>query len=80
MASAAERLQAPLQVERPDRDEIAEQLDRMSPGERLEAIRSLGGGRAQARLWEAAANAPVVTLDDLVPPDMPPLREVIWHG
>ena len=80
MASAAERLQAPLQVERPDRDEIAEQLDRMSPGERLEAIRSLGGGRVQARLWEAAANAPVVTLDDLVPPDMPPLREVIWHG
>jgi hypothetical protein len=67
-------------VERPDRDEITAQLDRMSPGERLEAIRSLGGGRAQGRLWAAAADAPVVTLDDLVPPDMPPLREVIWHG
>jgi hypothetical protein len=67
-------------VERPDRGEIAEQLDRMSAGERLEAIRSLGGGRAQARLWEAAADAPVVNLDDLVPQDMPPLREVIWHG
>lgn len=80
MASAAERLQTPLRVERPDRGEIAEQLDRMSHAERLEAIRSLGGPRAQARLWEAAAAAPVVTIDDLVPPDLPPLREVIWHG
>ncbi len=80
MASAAERLQTPLRVERPDREVIAEQLDRMSHGERLEAIRSLGGARAQARLWEAAAAAPAVTLDDLVPPDLPPLREVIWQG
>jgi hypothetical protein len=80
MVSAAERLQTPLRVERPDREAIAEQLDRMSHGERMEAIRSLGGARAQARLWEAAAGAPPVTLDDLVPPDLPPLREVIWHG
>jgi hypothetical protein len=80
MASAAERLQTPLREERPDREEIAEQLDRMSSAERLEAIRSLGGVPVQARLWEAAAAAPVVTLADLVPPDMEPLREVIWHG
>jgi hypothetical protein len=80
MATAAERLQTPLRVERPDREEIADQLDRMSVGERLEAIRSLGGVPVQARLWEAAADAPVVALADLVPPDMPPLREVIWHG
>jgi hypothetical protein len=80
MASAAERLQTPLRLEHPDREAIAEQLDRMSHGERMEAIQSLGGARAQARLWAAAAGAPAVTLDDLVPPDLPPLREVIWHG
>ena len=47
----------------------------------MEAITSLGGTRAQGRLWDAAAGtAPPVTQADLVPPDLPPLREVIFHG
>src|SRR5207253_2824006 len=36
--------------------------------------------RLQARLYRAVADAPHVTLTDLVPPDAPPLREIIFEG
>jgi hypothetical protein len=43
-------------------------------------MRSLSGSTLQKRLWDAVADAPRVTLDDLVPPDAPPLGEVIFEG
>jgi hypothetical protein len=74
--SPGERLIALVRVEPPDRAAIAAFLD----GLRVAAITALSGPRLQARLYAAVAGAPPVTLADLVPPDAPPLREVIFHG
>ncbi len=80
MATIAERVRALLHGDHPDPQEIAALLDGGSHADRMQAITSLGGPGAQGRLWTAAANTPPVTLADLVPPDAPPLREVIFHG
>lgn len=77
---AAERLTTLLVGGSPAADEIAEVLDRATPGDRVEAIRALGGVRVQRRLWDAAACAAPVVVDDLVPPDAAPLREFIYEG
>ena len=66
--------------EPPDRRAIAAFLDGLSHVERVDAMHALGGARLQARLYAAVADAPRVTLTDLVPPDAPPLREVIFEG
>ena len=78
--SAGDRLRALLEPARPDPAEIARVLDGLSPADGVAAIRSLGGTTLQAKLYQAVAGAPPVTLADLVPPDMPPLREVIFYG
>lgn len=80
MTAVRDRLQALLAADRPSGAEIADLLDRASPSERVEAIRSLGGVRLQRRLWEAAAGGPPVAIDDLVPPDAAPLAEFIYEG
>jgi len=81
MASGpAERLRALLTPEHPDREQVADLLDGMTHGARMEAITSLSGPALQTKLYAMAAPAPVVTQADLVPPDAAPLREVIFHG
>src|SRR5499427_2807982 len=80
MALPAHRLSDLLMAERPDRGAIAAHLDALDHAGRMEAIVALGGPKAQGRLWDAAAGTPPVALGDLVPPDAPPLREVIFHG
>jgi hypothetical protein len=80
MPSSAERLIELVRAEPPDRAAIARFLDGLSHAERLEAITALSGPRLQGRLYRAVEGAPRVTLADLVPPDAPPLREVIYHG
>jgi hypothetical protein len=65
---------------RPDPARLREFLDGLDHAGRMTAVTSLGGTALQARLYDAAAAAPPVTLADLVPPDAPALREVIWHG
>jgi hypothetical protein len=80
MATLADRLRAHLDADPPDRDAIAALLDGGTHAERMAAVTSLGGPALQGRLWTAVAGAPTVTLADLVPPDAPPLREVIFHG
>jgi hypothetical protein len=69
-------------LERPatTREEVAAFLDRASATDRMAAVRACGGPRPQRRLWELAAGAPRLTVDQLVPPDHAPLREVIYHG
>lgn len=64
----------------PDAAEIAAFLDSLSLADRIEAIRSLQGTGLQGALWRATAGAPRISTDDMVPPDYPVLRPVIFHG
>lgn len=54
-------------------------LDGLDHPARLEATRQLGG-REQARLFEAAKDFKVVTLEDFVPTGTAAMTEVIHHG
>jgi hypothetical protein len=80
MPSPGERLVALVSAEPVDRDAIARFLDGLGADDRRAAITALSGVRLQRQLYEAAAGAPRTTLADFVPPDAPPLREVIFHG
>jgi hypothetical protein len=80
MPSQGERLVALVSAEPVDRDAIARFLDGLGADDRRAAITALSGVRLQRRLYEAVAGAPRTTLADFVPPDAPPLREVIFHG
>ena len=80
MRSPGEHLVALVRADPPDRAAIAAFLDGLPHGERVAAITALSGPRLQARLYAATAGAPPVTLADFVPPDAPPLREVVFHG
>jgi hypothetical protein len=75
-----ERLVELISADPVDAAAIAAHLDMLSPDARREAIAALAGPRLQARLWAAVAGARPVALADFVPPDAPPLREVIFHG
>jgi hypothetical protein len=80
LAPVGQRFVALVRAEPPDARTIAAFLDALSDTERVDAIRALGGARLQSRLWDAVAGQPRVTLDDLVAPDEPPLREVVFEG
>ena len=80
MASSGEWLIQLIRAESPDRAAIASFLDGLSRTDRLEAVRALSGPRLQGRLYRAVESAPRVTMADFVPPDAPPLREVIFEG
>jgi len=64
----------------PDAAEIASFLDSLALGDRIAATRTLGGAARQGALWNAVASVPRVSTNDLVPPDYPVLRPVIFHG
>ncbi|MFB6263988.1 MAG: hypothetical protein ABEL76_10255 [Bradymonadaceae bacterium] len=64
---------APVEIE-----ELERAFDRADHGNRVEAIRALDGAR-QAALFEAAEGRDA-TLDQLVPPDTPPLEEIVHEG
>ncbi len=55
--------------------EIFEESD---PAERVRITRAIDG-RTQARLWEATAGSSV-SIAEMVPPDLGPLRPVVFHG
>lgn len=59
--------------------EVAAFLDRLAEEARLREVLSLTG-RAQARLYELAADAPPITRSHFVPEGTPPLRPVIHEG
>ena len=80
MPSPSERLHALFERPAATGEEVAAFLDALSAADRMTAVRACGGTAPQRRLWELAAGAPRVTVDQLVPPDLPPLREVIYHG
>ncbi|MCS6914167.1 MAG: hypothetical protein RMK29_13015 [Myxococcales bacterium] len=58
---------------------IAHALDTLDKEARLRVVMGLGR-RQQAALFEAAAGHRPITLEDLVPPDTPPLVEVVHEG
>jgi len=64
----------------PDAGEIASFLDGLTLGDRIAAVRTLSGTALQGALWKAAAGAPRVSTDEMVPPDYPVLRPAIFHG
>jgi len=80
MATPDTTLQQILTPPRPDPSAVSTFLDRLDHAGRMQAITSLQGPAFQAKLYDAAATAPPVTLAELVPTSMPALREVIWHG
>jgi hypothetical protein len=80
MSNAARRLLELIEAEPPDPTAIADCLDHLTHQDRLDAIAALSGPGVQRRLYQAAGQTKPVSLADLVPPDAPPLREVIFHG
>jgi hypothetical protein len=62
-----------------DLPRLAKTLDEIGTPARIWAVRQWTRG-TQARLYEAAKGFKPVTLDDYVPPDVPPRVEVIHHG
>ncbi len=50
----------------PTQAQLAAHLDALDAGQRVEQCRALGK-RLQKRLWEICADAPVFTLEDLIP-------------
>jgi len=59
--------------------DVGRRLDALDPALRLTAVRALGAG-AQARLYEAAKDVRKLRLDDLVPREVAPMREVVHEG
>lgn len=72
------RIQELLRAPALDRDALAETFEAASPAERVEITESIDGA-AQAKLWEAAAGG-AVTIEEMVPKSLGPLRPVIFHG
>ena len=61
-----------------DRAAVSEIFEAASPGERVTITESLDGAE-QAKLWHAAAGG-AVTIGEMVPREIGPLRPVIFHG
>jgi hypothetical protein len=62
-----------------DLERTASYLDSLDHETRLAEVAELGR-KAQARLFEAAASADPVRVEDIVPSSLGPLREVVHHG
>ncbi len=67
-----------LKAARVDRGALGKIFEEAGPGERVEILESIDG-RAQAKLWQAAADG-VVTIDEMVPRQLGPLVPVVFHG
>ncbi|MBY0273766.1 hypothetical protein K2Z84_00380 [Candidatus Binatia bacterium] len=76
--SRQEKIKSLLQAGTVDVKAIAEEFEAASPRERIEITESLDG-KAQEKLWHAASGGPV-TIGEMVPKDLGPLRPVIFHG
>ena len=59
-------------------EDVGARLDSLSHRERVVAVRTMNAG-TQALLWEMAEET-TVTLEDVVPKDVPPLTPVIHFG
>jgi hypothetical protein len=64
----------------PEAAEIAGFLDGLTLEDRIAAVRGLHGTTLQGELWRAVVGAPRARTEDMVPPDYPARRPVIFHG
>ncbi len=71
-------IQELLRAPRVDRGAVGKLFEEAGPGERIEILECIDG-RAQARLWQAAAGSPV-TIEEMVPRELGPLVPVVFHG
>lgn len=62
----------------PDLAGFAEVFESAPPRDRVGITRAIDG-RTQARLWEAAVGRSV-SIAEMVPPELGPLRPVVFHG
>lgn len=76
--SRQEKIKSLLQAGAVDRQAIADEFEAASPRERVDITESLDG-KAQEKLWHAAAGQ-AVTIGEMVPKELDPLRPVIFHG
>ena len=67
-----------LRAPRVERGAVGKLFEEAGPGERVEILESIDG-RAQARLWKAAASGGV-TIHEMVPRELGPLVPVVFHG
>jgi hypothetical protein len=65
--------------DRLDVSALAAYLDSLDQATRVRVVRTLTG-REQARLFDAAAGVRPIVLEDLVPPGVPALTQVIHYG
>jgi hypothetical protein len=72
------QIQELLRAESVDCAAVGELFEAASPRERVEITEALDG-KAQEKLWHAAAGGRV-TIEEMVPRDLGPLRPVIFHG
>ncbi len=80
MTSAATKLTELLSRDPIDLAEVGHFLDGLTSADRIDAISTLQGVKLQRRLYQVAAASPRVTLEQIVPSDFQPLREIIYHG
>lgn len=76
--SRLEKIKDLLRADRPDRAAVADEFEGASPRERVDIVEALDG-KEQEKLWHAAEGGPV-TIAEMVPRDVGPLRPVIFHG
>jgi len=72
-------LRSMIDVAAPDTAGIATYLDGLTHTARVDQVRSLGR-RTQARLYDAAAGVRTLTLEDIVPADVPDMTAVTHLG
>lgn len=73
-----EKLKDALGAPRVERAAVAEVFESASPAERVDLTHAISG-REQAKLWDAAEGG-AVTIAEMVPRELGPLRPVIFHG
>ncbi|RMF25563.1 MAG: hypothetical protein D6760_00720 [Deltaproteobacteria bacterium] len=80
MSEAEQELKRLLRQPEPSPQAIRELLDGLDLRGRIEAVRSLQGRGLQRALWRAVESNARVSVADLVPPDYPSERPVVFHG
>ena len=78
MSASTKRVQELLRVHPLDIEALGVELDSMSHGDRVAAVRSISG-KQQAKLWESAVGR-ITLLTDIVPAEVPPATEIIHEG
>jgi hypothetical protein len=76
--SRLDKIKGLLQAGAVDRAAFAEEFEGATPRERIEITEALDG-KEQEKLWHAAAGG-AVSIGEMVPRELGPLRPVIFHG